>query len=384
MRSLKSGLFAIAFAGLAGTIAVVGCSADGGGTGVEDTDAAADPGSSGSVVPPKGDDPTPPDGGKDAGKKDSGPKPEAGVDAGPPPPVEGTACSTLNAIAQKNCGACGKAETVCLGGAGDSGAGTWSPYGPCNNELAGGCTPGAVVTENCGNCGKVVKTCTQYCAYTSGACTGQPANSCVPGTVDYTSAGCAASTYRNRTCDATCVYGSYSAACTEPVNANKMTISATVGSVVSAPWTLAAAQVGKKVSGSCGAGGGSVSSTATYPYVAVEVKNPTAQAATVQMYHTGAGTPLDTLIWVYSSTLPPMTDAQLGACNFGASDSCSVTITGNTDPCGNTAGGGSSLDWAGVDNVVIPAGGKVLVYSAGYGTTELGPFTLNLRTKALN
>ena len=66
------------------------------------------------------------------------------------------------------------------------------------------------------------------------------------------------------------------------------------------------------------------------------------------------------------------------------SDSCSVTIPGNTDPCGNTANMGSSLDWAGVDNVVIPAGGKVLVYSAGYGSTELGNFNLNLRTKALN
>lgn len=383
MRSLKSGFFAIAFAGLAGTIAVVGCSADGAGGTVDDGDAAVDPGStSGSVVPPKGDDPVPPDAGKDSGKKDSGPKVEAGVDAGPPPPVEGTACTTPNKIEKKSCGACGKAETVCL--AVDGGAtGTWSPYGSCNGELAGGCVPGAVVNEDCGNCGKVTKTCTQFCAYTSGACTGQPMPSCVPGTVTYTNAGCAAATYRSQTCLPTCTLGSVSATCAEPVNANKMTISATVGGVVTAPWTLAASQVGKKVSGSCG-GAASVSSTANYPYVAVEVKNPTAQSATVQMYHSGTGNPLDTLIWVYSVTLPPTTDAQLGACNFGSSDACSVTIAGNADPCGNTAGGGSSLDWAGVDNVVIPAGGKVLVYSSGYGTSELGPFNLNLRTKALN
>jgi hypothetical protein len=379
MRSLKSGLFAIAFSGLAGAMAVVGCSADGGGSGVDETDAAADPGSSGSVVPPK-TDPTPTDAGKDASKKDSGPKIEAGVDAGPPPPVEGTPCSTPNKIAQKNCGACGKAETVCLA-TGDSGTGTWSPYGACNNELAGGCTPGTVVTEDCGNCGKVTKTCTQYCAFTAGACTGQPVPSCVPGTVTYTNAGCAASTYRSQTCGATCTLGAVSATCAEPVNANKMTISASVGGVVTAQWTLAATQVGKKVSGTCSAA--NVSSTATYPYVAVEVKNPTAQAATVQMYHSGTGMPLDTLIWVYNVTLPP-TDATLGTCNYGASDSCSVTITGNTDPCGNSANGGSSLDWAGVDNVVIPANGKVLVYSAGYGSSELGNFNLNLRTKALN
>ena len=162
-----------------------------------------------------------------------------------------------------------------------------------------------------------------------------------------------------------------------------MTISATVGAVVTAPWTLATSQLGKRVSGSCG-GGGSVSSTADYAYVAVEVKNPTAQSATVQMYHSGTGAPLDTLIWVYNTALPPMSDAALGACTYGSSDSCSVVITGNSDPCGNTAGGGSSLDWAGVDNVVIPAGGKVLVYSSGYGTSVRGAFNLNLRTKALN
>lgn len=380
MRSLKSGLFAIAFAGLAGTLAVVGCSADGGSADLDDGDSGVDPGSSGSVVPPKGDASVGDSSVKDSGKKDSGPKIEAGVDAGPPPPVPGTACPTLNAIAQKNCGACGKAETACL--VGDAGTGVWGSYGPCNNELAGGCTPGSVVTEDCGNCGKVTKTCTQYCAYSSGACTGQPAMSCVPGAVEYTSASCPASTYRNKVCGPTCVFGSLSATCTEPVNANKMTISATVGQVVTAGWSLAATQVGKKVSGSC-SGGGSVSSTATYPWVAVEVKNPTAQAATVQMYHTGTGTPLDTLIWVYNSTLPP-TDATLGSCNFGAADGCSITIPAVTDPCGNTAGGGSSLDWAGVDNVVIPAGGKVLVYSAGYGSSELGNFNLNLRTKSLN
>jgi len=378
MRSLKSGLFAIAFSGLAGALAVIGCSADGGGTGVEDdTDSGVDPGSSGSGLPPK-TDAQPPDAGKDSGKKDSGPKVEAGVDAGPPPPVEGTACTTPNKIAQKNCGACGKAETVCLAN-GDSGTGTWSPYGACNGELAGGCTPGTVVTEDCGNCGKVTKTCTQYCAFSSGACTGQPVPSCVPGTTTYTNAGCPASTYRSQTCGATCTLGAVSATCAEPNNPNKMTISPTVGSVVTAQWTLASTQVGKKISGTCSAA--NVTAAATYPWVAVEVKNPTAQAATVQMYHSGPGEPLDTLIWVYNVILPP-TDATLGTCNYGSSDSCSVTIPGNADPCGN--GAGNTYDWAGVDNVVIPAGGKVLVYSAGYSATQLGAFNLNLRTKALN
>ena len=43
MRSLKSGLFAIAFTGLVGAAAVVGCSADGGGSGVDDGHPGARP-----------------------------------------------------------------------------------------------------------------------------------------------------------------------------------------------------------------------------------------------------------------------------------------------------------------------------------------------------
>lgn len=378
MRSLKSGLFAFMLTGLLGAAAVVGCSASGDGVAIDTaqvpTDPSADPGSTlppTSTLPPKGPDPVPP---ADAGKKDAAPKPEAGIDAGPPPPVEGTACPTLNAIAQKSCGACGKAETVCLPDA-STGMGKWSIYGPCNNELAGGCVPGTTVNEACGNCGTQVKTCTQYCAYSVGACTGQPMDSCVPGTVDYTTAGCAASTYRNRTCGATCTYGGYSATCQEPSNPNKMTISATVGAVVSAQWTLAASQVGKKLSGTCG-GSASVSMPANYAWAAVEVKNPNpTQKATIQIYHSGTGKPLDTLLWVYNKTLPPNTDALLAACDVGVADSC---IAG--DPCGNSANGGSSLDWAGLDNVTIPAGGKILVYTSGYSSTVLGNFNLNLKT----
>lgn len=363
MRSLKSGLIAIALTGIFGTVAVIGCSADGAGTGIEtETDPVEPTPGSGSVVPPRGNEPEPPPVTDAGSKKDASPKPEAGVDAGPPPPVEGTTCTTPDKIVKKKCGVCGEAETVCL----DDGTGAkWSPYGQCTKELPNGCTPGT--TQPCGNCG--TQTCTQFCGW--GACTGQPANSCAVGTVDYTTAGCSVpSTYRNRTCGATCTYGSFGA-CEEPIHANKMTISNTAGAVVSAQWTLSAAKVGKKPS-SCG---GSVSSAATYPYEVVEVKNAGAASATVQLYHSGSGVPLDTVMWAYNKTLPP-TDLTLAACDFGVGDSC---VTG--DPCGNAANAGSTYDWAGIDNVVIPAGGKILVYSAGYSAGEVGNFTLNIKTK---
>ena len=199
MRSLKSGLFAIAFASLSGIVAVVGCSADGGGAGVDDTDAAVGSRLVGLRRSAQGRRPRPPDAGKDAGKKDSGPKPEAGVDAGPPPPVEGTACTDaqrdraeeLRRVRQ------GRDRLPALTAAARA---PGAPTAPATTSSRVAAFPAPSCTEDCGNCGKVTKTCTQYCAYSAGACTGQPANSCVPGTVTYTNAGCAASTYRSQTC----------------------------------------------------------------------------------------------------------------------------------------------------------------------------------------
>src|SRR4051812_39394637 len=101
MGSLKSGLFAIALASLVGTAAVVGCSADGGSGITDGTDTnlpAPDPSSTGLPDPGPPVDNKIPDAGKPDAKKDSGPKAEAGVDAGPPPPVVGAACPTLSAI----------------------------------------------------------------------------------------------------------------------------------------------------------------------------------------------------------------------------------------------------------------------------------------------
>lgn len=383
MRSLKSGLFAIALSGLFGTVAVIGCSASGGddgiGTGELPTEPTADPPA---VLPP----PSAPvtgdmDSGTkaDANKKDAAPKPEAGVDAGPPPPVEGTACTTLNEIGKKNCGACGKAETVCL--AGPTGN-KWSAYGSCNNELVGGCVPGTTATVDCGNCGKQVKTCTQYCAYSAGACTGVPANSCVPTSIDYSTAGCTtAQTYRNRVCGATCQYGNYSATCDAPVNANKLTISLTAGTTpasnVSGNYTLSAAKVGYKVTGGCP---GSVSATADFPYEVVEVKNPSA-TLTAKVSAWNSGTPaIDNVMAAYYTNLAPQTSAQVGACSVGVNDFCPSSL-----PCT------SDDNWAGLtgtQQITIPPGQVVLIrfqsyYAVGGGSVSTGAATLTVRTDSL-
>jgi hypothetical protein len=378
MRSLKSGLFAIALSSVLGTIAVVGCSADGGGYTPEEQTSPTDPGSSGSVVPPRGDDEEdPPDSGKaDAAKKDSGPKPEAGVDAGPPPPVAGTTCTTLNAIAQKKCGACGKQETVCLD---EGGTKKWSVYGACQNELAGGCVPGTMVQEDCGNCGKVTKTCTQYCAYTSGTCMGQPVSSCAPGTTEYISAGCpTAQTYRNRACGAACTWGGVSATCEAPNNPNKLTISGTLNGIVTGNYTFAATKMGPRITGGCP--GASVSTTVDHPYEIVEVKNATAQTAKIDAWLSGP-TAIDTVMAAYATNLPPQNDTERKACKFGVNDYCpsSLPCTSQDEFSGLT----------GTQQIIIPPGQVVLVWFGSYypksSTTEVttGAVTLSLKTAVL-
>ena len=381
MRSLKSGLFAIAFAGLFGAAAVVGCSADGGGSGIDQS--AIDPNqpdpnagttSGGSALPPKTPDGTQDDAGvKDAGKKDSGPKPEAGVDAGPPPPVEGTACSMPNSKVSKSCGKCGKAETLCIA---EDGGSTWGTYGMCLNEVVAGCVPGT--TQPCGNCG--TQTCSAFCGW--GACTGQPAMACPANSVDYTTASCStANTYRSRTCSATCQWGNYSGACTQATTPNKMNVPAAVGGVISAKWTLAGTT--HRPSGTCP----DVvdSSSSSVPYAVVELTNPTAKAAEVSLYQSKSATgpaDIDLVLWTYNGAGLPLNDTALGACVVGVADSCTGTTASN--PCGNVS---TNYNFAAVDTVAIPAGATILVYSGAYGSfTPIGgdsTFNLNVKTTKL-
>lgn len=368
MRSLKSGLFGLTVFGGLLTAIIVGCSASG--DSPETIQESTDPGPS-AVLPEAG--PVTPE--QDSGKKDSGKeggKTDGGFDAGPPPPTAGTPCTTANEIKTKACGKCGLASTVCLS---TDGGQAWSEYSACEGE-SGECSAGETVTEACGNCGTQVKTCSAFCSYTIGACTGEPVDSCAPGTINYTSAGCAASTYRNRICGAACTWGGFSATCGEPDNPNKMTASATVGAVVTAPWALSPTVTGPAPDfcGPTGTSGGTA-----LQRVAVEIKNPSAlNTLTVSVYQTktAAGAELDMLLWVYKKTLPPADDASLVSCDWGPADSCDATGA----PCGNVA---STLNLAGMSNITIPPNGKILVYSSGYTSSVTGPFNLNVRTDSL-
>jgi len=290
------------------------------------------------------------------------------------PPVAGTACPTVDAIADRSCGACGKQSTLCATGA--DGSTVWSEYSACQNEVEDGCVPGTTVTEACGNCGTRVKTCSQYCTFQLGACTGEPVNSCAPGSTDYTAAGCAEpETYRQRSCGAACQWSSFTTTCAEPNNPNKLVIPTAVGTARTAIYTLSPNALTKRIS-RCGS---TSTSTNKVPYVAVEVSNPTSATATLTIYHTGATSgalPLDTVIWTYDGALPPQDDADYIACT-ALTDSC----TAAANVCGNPSG--KSMSWAGLPNVKIPPHGKILVYNVSYFAKDVGDFKLAARLDSL-
>lgn len=372
MRSLKSGLLGCIVAGLLGTSAVVGCSASGDTGEFGDLSTETDPTegeSTGTPLPPSSgddDDDDTTSSKADAGKKDAGKDAGKAKDAGPPPPEPGDTCTTVDQTVSRSCGKCGKQQALCQDVAGKL---QWSDYGPCSGET-GACIPGS--TQACGNCG--TQTCSNSCGWAT--CTGQPANSCSPGSVQYTNASCSGGGYKNKTCSATCTWGNFSAACEIPTTPNKMTIQSTVGGVRTQQWTLDT-ETFDKPSSSCS---GSLSGTSVR-YVPVEVSNPTAKVAEISAYHTksATGKAFDSVIWVYNGNGLPMTDAERGQCVTKVADGC---VTGN--PCGNTTD--SSLVLAGLDKISIPANGKVLVYSATYGSgTDVGDGTivLNLRTDKL-
>jgi hypothetical protein len=374
MVGLRSGLAVLAAAGVVGLVLVAGCSADGSGSVVDDgTPTEPDP--QAQLPPPSGGDSgTPQDGGK--------PKPDAGkdgsVDAGPPPPVPGTACTVVDEVRKKKCGACGEQGAICLAGSGGAGP-KWSEYSPCENDLAGGCIPGTIVDEPCGNCGTRKKTCTQYCAFTTGTCTGQPASSCVPGNVDLSNAGCTvADTYRQRSCQTNCTYTTFSAACSAPPTS--LEVGPNVGSVTSTIALLDEGAILPRLSGACP--NATPSTTVSTPAVHLQVHNPLAKAATVAIYNSIApgGAVIKTYMAAYDGAAVPATDAERKACVKGVGTYGTTALTGNTSF--------ASLD--GTRAVTIPAGGTVTVYVGAYyaydpanPTQSTGKVKLNVQTMSV-
>jgi len=375
MVANRSRLVALMAAGLCGLAAAVGCSASGtSDVGGATDDTIPDP-SQVAQLPEAGEaGPSDPDASKpkpkDGGSKDST------VDAAPPQPVVGTSCATIDEVKKKPCGVCGDQETICLGAAG---SGKWSEYGTCAKELANGCIPGTSSTESCGNCGARVKTCSQFCAFTTSVCAGEPASSCVPASIGLTSAGCTdPNTYRQRTCSAACVPSSFSLAC--EAAPTTIEVPPTIGSVSSTIAFLSEAQVAPRMLGTCPSG--ILSTTISTPYVYLSVHNPTAKSAVVSIYNSMApgGAVIKTLLASYGPTVPT-DDASRKACVKGTNSFGTAALTGNSSF--------ASLDLTravtlGPDQTAVVYVAASNAFVAATPALSTGKVMLNVRTEQLN
>lgn len=377
MGRVSSGLVAFVCAGFFGVAAVAGCSADGSSALVDET-SGAEPQEDNFQLPPSSG------GGEeeaDAGKpssKDAGTKKDAAVDAGPPPPNPGDPCPKPDEIFKRQCGACGTQQALCLAGP-DGGAGTVTDYGPCEGELAGGCIPGTKIEEACGNCGKQTRICTQYCAWTTTTCSGQPTNACTPGAVDLSSAGCGTDEYRQRTCSATCAYDNFSATCSAPPTFVK--VPPTKGMTNSTIVLLKPDATLPRITSTCATS--TPSTTISPPYTYIQVQNPNPKAATVTIYNSQApgGGVIKTVLAAYDGVQAPTVEAARKQCLKGFRSYGTSSLTGNSSF--------ASLD--GTSNAVtIPANSTVSVFVGAYDNYDpakpaetTGKVNLNVRLDTL-
>ncbi|MBS2012390.1 MAG: hypothetical protein JST00_05865 [Deltaproteobacteria bacterium] len=372
-RSLRSTslLFSSSCALLVAIVAA--CSADGTGDPLaESSSTPAEPAPTALLPPPSSGDRDPVDAGDASADAKSDAKTDSGADAGKPAPSPGASCPKNDEIFTRACGACGKQQALCL-------AGKVSEYSMCEGELAGGCVPGTTQDEPCGNCGTRKKTCNAYCAWTTGACTGEPPSSCIPTANDFTSAGCTTAGYvRTRTCGSSCTWSGFSSTC-DPLR-YQLTVGATSGETVSAIYPLRAAKTDKRMTGTCP--NGTLSATTTYPYVYVELVNPTGQTLTLSAWNTTASatsTVIDTTMAWYASGDPtafPGDDAARKACAKGVVDSCPAGL-----PCGDYRWGGLT----GTNAITVAPAGSVTLffgsyYPAGGSTASEGDVKLVVRT----
>lgn len=408
-------LVALTFGG--GTI--VACSAAPGGqesspNGGGDTDATVVDGGKKDSSPPKesstGNNPdgtTPPPPGKDSAPEATTPADtgadDAALDAGADVALDsgwdpvGSPCPDGSGIQTRQCGKCGSESRFC-------GNGVWQAWGTCSGEVTGGCTPGESQSQYCGQCSWKNVTCGPDCKWnTAGFCNptpGAPAAECEgDASADggaaakwYPGLSCDAGDGRWASCQPNCTWGNPGPCVTPPGAANVVSISGVVAGVQASVFSIPATPTLTRLSsGVCPKTSYAYEDPVPYSYV--EIRNPTAQAATVSIWLSNSTAPadggdagtrnIDTILAVYAGRALPMSDAERFACLVYVSDECSSTTDA---PCkspwsGLTLGAGHA--------VTIPANGSVLAYVSVYTATPYGDtltsgdYQINVRTERL-
>jgi hypothetical protein len=407
-------------------------------------------------VTPHNDATTHPDGGHDSGldstvKADNFvPPTDTGVDSGEDAFEEagfdaggfdagavffgnpGTACSQIGAVQAQQCGKCGTQTSMCIarpdGGVpfdagvtptvdaghdaaitGDASATTdashdgskdgapeatvaphdsgvdsgpppfvWGEFGACTGEIANACLPGTTTVQSCGTCGTQTIVCEPDCQLGATNCVGQVVGGCTPGSIQFVAdpacqdAGFAGT---QTVCSATCSWDA-GATCANPPSA--LVAPAALGGVVQTFVSFTTALEDPLVAtGDCHT---TLTPSDLTPYQIITVQNPsTTQTVTISVWTSqAAGQPqLDVAITAY--TQAPSSMASLKNCEGDVNDSC----FDNSDPtmCLGSYGGLTAGDF---DPVTIPAGGTVWIFVQDQfsDAPDLGTAEVTVRTES--
>ncbi|AKU98796.1 BNR repeat domain protein [Labilithrix luteola] len=275
------------------------------------------------------------------------------------PPVPGGPCSTVGETFARSCGNCGTQAATC------DADNVVSEFGSCS-EPAGACAPGTNEAPTaCGYCGTTSRTCNDQCTWVAQPCVGESiaVDRCMAGEKQDRTEGCQDDVTRAWTCGATCAWEPPAMTC--ETASRIVTVGTAVGTTTSRRVTQNSDKIKRLTASSVPC---SLSTQTDTHYVYVEIRNPNATAAKIEVgasAATGQVTP-DVLIAAYS-TLPSDTDARK-ACLSGAEISCS----------GNSATYSACL--TGTKTPAIPAKGSIWVYVGNYRAGD-EPLTFDLKTK---
>ncbi|MDF2693073.1 MAG: repeat domain protein, partial [Labilithrix sp.] len=230
-----------------------------------------------------------------------------------------------------------------------------NPGDPC-------ATGGQTFTRVCGNCGTQSASCSATNVVTEYDACSEPPNACPPGEKQDRTEGCENNILRSWTCDATCTWTPPAISCEEA--SRIFTVGSTVGATVLRPVTQLGDKIKRLTSGGppCG-----VSTMTDTHYVYLEVRNPNATAAKVELMVTGAtGHPTPDVLLAAYSALP------------GDANARKVCLSGADWNCFSNSAFESCL--LGTKAPTIPANGSIWVYVGNFQAGD-APLTFNFSAK---
>jgi len=297
----------------------------------------------------------------------------------------GAACASPHAVESRLCGSCGTQKRLCWPAA-DAGSATWLDWGPCLGEKQDAGPPNTSITLPCEMCGTKVVRYDAQCNASAGFCTPGPGAQCERNSSQWSSGlSCSTGLGRYRQCKDDCTWQGFGL-CTPYVNPNAIALQplgADAGpSVATGTFTWTVAPKARRLIGygdkACPITEPGFPESTDTGYVYVEIRNPLAQTATVDLWHENG----DTEMAVYDgSAIPDETDnAARRACLAGttAADECPASMAAD-------CAGASRYSTAGIAGVRIAPGASITVWNGlRYSPFGLpGQVTLKVRTVAV-